>query len=508
MLTDALRQITAYPELHRLQAGLKQALADLDGPMRVAIVGKLKAGKSTLMNAFLGEQKVPTGATEMTFNVNWFRYAETPEITVVFKNGQQTVCNFEELQDLTIRNSNKGDFIRNIKHINVGYPNELLRKFHLIDTPGLDSFYEVDAKNTLDFLGIGSDEIEKWTMSAAGDADAIVYLFSRTLSEYDLSVLRRFHGGVSQMNATNSIGVLTRVDDYFPQEQDAIGKARDIIDSTANEQAVLKKLFYTIKPICGILALGAQTMTREDFALLKRIAAFPAEILDRSVWRKGKEAFITRSFDTLPDFPVKEERARLAGKLGMYGIKLACDKIREGVDYEGVKKYLFEESGVEHLRQILISHFGNRSFIIKLSKSLRDLQKICFMARQGVSGKASEHVEDVEAKIASLIAKRHEFRELQVLRLYYEQALPFNEQEVRWILAVTGEWGGSIFQRLDMPEGAAFEELQKQAEQRMNYFQKKARTSFFMNRQAQDAASTIADSFALLLQHLKQINSF
>ena len=38
----------------------------LDEPLRVAIAGKVKAGKSTLLNALVGEQVAPTDAGECT----------------------------------------------------------------------------------------------------------------------------------------------------------------------------------------------------------------------------------------------------------------------------------------------------------------------------------------------------------------------------------------------------------------------------------------------------------
>ena len=45
----------------------------LDEPLRVAIAGKVKAGKSTLLNALVGEQVAPTDAGECTRVVTWYR---------------------------------------------------------------------------------------------------------------------------------------------------------------------------------------------------------------------------------------------------------------------------------------------------------------------------------------------------------------------------------------------------------------------------------------------------
>ena len=52
---------------------LHDQLCRLDEPLRVAIAGKVKAGKSTLLNALVGEQVAPTDAGECTRVVTWYR---------------------------------------------------------------------------------------------------------------------------------------------------------------------------------------------------------------------------------------------------------------------------------------------------------------------------------------------------------------------------------------------------------------------------------------------------
>src|SRR5256885_16239671 len=51
----------------------------LNQPIRIALAGILKAGKSTLVNALVGEDIAPTDATEATRFVTWFRNGATPK---------------------------------------------------------------------------------------------------------------------------------------------------------------------------------------------------------------------------------------------------------------------------------------------------------------------------------------------------------------------------------------------------------------------------------------------
>src|SRR5690606_31682359 len=53
----------------------------LDEPLRVAVAGRIKAGKSTLLNALIGEQLAPTDAGECTRIVTWYRDGHTYRVT-------------------------------------------------------------------------------------------------------------------------------------------------------------------------------------------------------------------------------------------------------------------------------------------------------------------------------------------------------------------------------------------------------------------------------------------
>jgi predicted GTPase len=60
--------------------GLQSVLDRLDDPLRVAIAGRVKAGKSTLLNALVGEELAPTDAGECTKIVTWYRDGVTYQV--------------------------------------------------------------------------------------------------------------------------------------------------------------------------------------------------------------------------------------------------------------------------------------------------------------------------------------------------------------------------------------------------------------------------------------------
>ena len=62
----------------------------LNQPIRIALAGTLKAGKSTLVNALVGEDIAPTDATEATRIVTWFRHGPTPKVTANHRGGRRS----------------------------------------------------------------------------------------------------------------------------------------------------------------------------------------------------------------------------------------------------------------------------------------------------------------------------------------------------------------------------------------------------------------------------------
>src|SRR3954453_19815697 len=77
LLDEVRGLLTRATEVYRdtpngpVLAGERARLAE---PLRVAIAGKTKAGKSTLLNALVGEALAPTGAGECTQVVTWYRH--------------------------------------------------------------------------------------------------------------------------------------------------------------------------------------------------------------------------------------------------------------------------------------------------------------------------------------------------------------------------------------------------------------------------------------------------
>ena len=83
-LDVAARTYAATPQAEEVAHLVRR----LDEPLRVAIAGKVKAGKSTLLNALVGEELAPTDAGECTKIVTWYVDGIAYRVTLHPRDGQ------------------------------------------------------------------------------------------------------------------------------------------------------------------------------------------------------------------------------------------------------------------------------------------------------------------------------------------------------------------------------------------------------------------------------------
>ena len=61
----------------------------------LVVVGEFNHGKTTFVNALLGEHALAVGVTPTTAAIHHIKYAETPEATVVYTSGKRESIPFE-----------------------------------------------------------------------------------------------------------------------------------------------------------------------------------------------------------------------------------------------------------------------------------------------------------------------------------------------------------------------------------------------------------------------------
>lgn len=441
----------------------------LGGAVRVAIVGRVSAGKSTLTNALLGGDMVATGVEELTFNINWLRYAEANSLTIHFLDGRPPEHRDPaELVDLTVHREEHRRFLSSIDYLVVEHPNPYLAMFDIVDTPGLDSHVGTDTANTLRFLGRTGEQVRQATVAHASKADALVVVFSRGLAGNEQELLAdvnqdSFHSA----SPITTVGVLAKVELYWrPDNPDPMVDGHHVTEKIM-DLAGARRLLYELRPLCSLVGAAAGTCTEVDLADLTELARLDPGLLARQVARAP--LFTTRDYPDLP-VPVARRRA-LFDRFGGYGIVLACSLVRQGVDdLATLQAELDQRSGLAGFRRLLVDHFGNRADLITLKGLIEQVRALPRRLGDGLDPYDTRRLVQAVRAFEQLALNEHAFTELDVLRGYYDGLIDFDPPEVAELLAVTGEHGTSVADRLGLPASAGLTEMRTRAQERLAYW--------------------------------------
>jgi len=102
----------------------------------LVVVGEFNHGKTTFVNALLGEQALPVGVTPTTATIHHIRWADKPEATVVTTSGERRSVPFAEAKRFAVGGGASGD---DVDYLEIGYPAALLKeRILLVDTPGVN----------------------------------------------------------------------------------------------------------------------------------------------------------------------------------------------------------------------------------------------------------------------------------------------------------------------------------------------------------------------------------
>lgn len=120
---------------------------------RVAVIGEFKRGKSSMINALLGSDVLPTDILPMTATVNRIVYGTKKEILIHFWDGSTQRAGINELVEyVTKKGERQAKIAKEIKEVEVFYPSVFCKNhIELLDTPGLND-EDPMTKVTLDVL--------------------------------------------------------------------------------------------------------------------------------------------------------------------------------------------------------------------------------------------------------------------------------------------------------------------------------------------------------------------
>jgi replication fork clamp-binding protein CrfC len=426
------------PDVHHELDGIGRRL---NQPIRIALAGTLKAGKSTLVNALVGEDIAPTDATEATRLVTWFRYGATPKVTANHRGGRRShVPIARRSHDQSEQRGLTFDFAGvdagDVVDLDVEWPASELVDTTIIDTPGTSSLSRDVSERTLRLL-VPDDGVPR--------VDAVVFLL-RTLNAADIALLRQIGALVGgSAGALGVIGVASRADEIGAGRIDAMLSAKDVAARFTTEME-RTGICQAVVPVSGLLAFTARTLRQSEFVALEKLAGVDAAELTKAMLSVDR---FVREDSALPVDAAT--RAALLDRFGMFGIRMSIAVLRAGIgDSVALADELLERSGLIALREVIDQQFAQRSDLLKAHTALLSL-------RQLVEAHPIHATPYIVADIDPLLADTHAFEELRLLAQLRSRETTLNSDEMTSLRRIIGGSGTDAASRLGLSADAPYD---------------------------------------------------
>ena len=463
-------------------AGLSEVLRRLAAPLQVAVAGRLKSGKSTLVNALIGRRVAPTDVGECTRLVTRFQYGTVDRVEVVLADGSRQALPFDAAGMIP---ADLGIDLDRVSHLEAYLTNAVLRDLTVIDTPGLGSMDTGSVARTEALLAT--------ERSAVAGAEAVLYVVTQSVRADDRQVLAAFTAATASREAgpVNAIAVLNKVDTIPPES--VPGSDGDVWTAAtllAGRQArTLRPRVAAVLPMVGLLAETAESggFTAADADALRALAG--CDEATRATMLLDADLF------TSLDAPVPSgTRMRLLERLDLHGVRVALDAIDADphITAGALRRALLDASGLAALRARLDAVFRARADGIKAAAALASVTALAH--GPGERELAHDAIEVLLQK-----PEAHQLRLLEALTLVSSGAVAMPADLADEVLRVGGS--SEVAERLGMT-GRPVEELAGYALERAGWWRSFA--SFGATPAQGRVAHEVHRAYFLIWQRLRE----
>jgi len=211
------KEILGHDLQKSVQDALKAAQRRLQTEFRLVIAGEFKRGKSTLLNAFLGCEIVPTNVTPETVTFIEIGRGTKNAVRLHTDDGGFIELETEDLKrerfEAIVKQLGQG-----VSHVTADFPEEALEGIRIVDTPGTGDLFKQYDEKVITYLD---------------QADSLLYVVSANspLSKTELSFLRL---ALAPQNLARVVFVVNMVDALSSWDDANRIKAR--VESIIREQ--------------------------------------------------------------------------------------------------------------------------------------------------------------------------------------------------------------------------------------------------------------------------------
>ena len=377
---------SSFSFLKELENDLQELRRSAIRPFNIAVFGRMKTGKSTLINALLGKRLAITDVEEATATINVIAHtndsSKLNHFIAHWKDAPAELLPLSQLQEKwTGKTPEVLERIRQTSFIELFSDLDSLKLCEITDTPGTGSEVVDHEKITQAFLEATSKQGRK--------SDAIIYVFSPIGRESDLENLEKFkmNNCLPNSDPYNSVAVLHKWDLIFWEND---GDMDDINRKATRLMQTMKAVVADVIPVSAPLALAASEAPSSFFSEL-------VSLCRELKWEDLKNALRT---DLRWNKDSRRHNIILLYSMPWTSFQVIVREISRNQELwdseELLRKHLYDLSGIQRLKSFLDMHFFKHSEIIRQKQKLAEIFRIKSNAYTLISDRLESLSNDIE----------------------------------------------------------------------------------------------------------------
>jgi hypothetical protein len=398
-----------------------------------AVVGQMRSGKSTLINALIGKDIAPTAVNECTATINHFSYSDKPELHEQFRvrwlDDSEDYFPLSEvekwlgkgvddqntLQKVVSRLTGKVSTIDRTKRLEFFAATRFLETANIVDTPGSRSTIDEHEQNALSVISRKvfedrGDKLEKATRNEGESADAVVYVLNSVARENDADMLDLFGDNtrLSGSNPYNSVAVVHMWEmAWDDMEIDPVqfleGKINRIqqqlkgkVSTVMAASALLSRCQDWLQDEHWVFFVQFGNLSRDEVKKLTRSSAFEVRESNSGISLESRKAVIESIKTRLMVVGGMGEDNAKSTTLAItrFLCRFAC--VRSITRVDELQRQVRELSGMEQLETLLEKQFFARASLIKNGKLLTRIWEPCQIALEQLRRYEQDREDDLE----------------------------------------------------------------------------------------------------------------